>query len=679
MFNKDGKRRSYPLHINISTTFLILILITIIFIVAFHYFSSTRVLLKLSTQLMEQANDKVLEKINHFLNPVGIFLDQTVQLIEDGYLDVTSQQDMEDYGFQLLKSYPQVEMINIGDQEGNFFMLKKFPDQSIGTKIIQVKKEVPVTWVYRHPDKQIKNVETISENQYDPRVRPWYIGAKKENQIFWSNLYAFFTDQQLGITVGKPIYLNQQLWGVYSVDISLRELCNFVKTLSYSHNSQAFIVNHQQQLIAYQDEEKIVKKVDNKIIPIDIHEINIPIVKETFIEYEKHEKDTFSFVFNNEKYLVKVTPYRHSKDAYWQIIYVVPENDFIGIIKKNNYFSAFIVFIICIVSVILIYLLSLSISQPIKKIAFEALRIKNLQLNTDFEINSAISEVNILTESIQSMKQGLRSFEKYVPSQLVRVLIRTGEEANIGGYKREATIFFSDIENFTRISEQVFPEELLIHISDYFEELTCIIQENQGTVDKYIGDAIMAFWGAPIWEEDHALHACLAALTCQKKLRSLNENWKKEGKIPFPTRFGIHTGNVVIGNIGSSDRLNYSAIGEDVNIANRLETTNKIYGTQILISESTYLLVNEQFLCRYLDSVAIKGINNPVKIYELLCSIDDEDYEQYVTLSDTFEKAMNLYLQDQMQEAKMVFSQILEQFPDDSPTKFYLERIEYTL
>ncbi|WP_269458327.1 adenylate/guanylate cyclase domain-containing protein [Legionella waltersii] len=180
------------------------------------------------------------------------------------------------------------------------------------------------------------------------------------------------------------------------------------------------------------------------------------------------------------------------------------------------------------------------------------------------------------------------------------------------------TAFFSDIRNFTDISENMDAESLMLHLCDYFEELSKIITSENGTIDKYIGDAIMAFWGAPIEDESHCLKACNAALKCQLRLNELNEQWEKQKKPKLLTGIGIHTGSAIIGNIGSSSRLNYTAIGDTINTASRLESLSKQYGSVIVVSEDVVNATQDHFEFRFLEQVSIRGKTGSYKIYELV-------------------------------------------------------------
>jgi len=262
--------------------------------------------------------------------------------------------------------------------------------------------------------------------------------------------------------------------------------------------------------------------------------------------------------------------------------------------------------------------ISRSISRPLASLAGEVDRIRRLDLGDGPPLVTLIEEVARIDHSIQNMKKGLRSFKKYVPSEVVVRLMDLQKEAVIEGENRDLTIFFSDIANFTDISERLTPERLVEMLGVYFETTTRILLDQSGTVDKFIGDAIMGFWGAPNPMADHALRACRSALLVQEGLGRLNARWTSEGQEAFPTRIGLNTGPAIVGNIGYEGRMNYTAIGDSVNLASRLEGLNKFYRTRILVSEATFLAAGDGILARKVDRVTVKGKREAVPIFELL-------------------------------------------------------------
>jgi adenylate cyclase len=211
---------------------------------------------------------------------------------------------------------------------------------------------------------------------------------------------------------------------------------------------------------------------------------------------------------------------------------------------------------------------------------------------------------------------------------VVDELLRNVDQIRLGGENRNLTIQFSDIAGFTSISEALPPEGVVEFLNEYLTAMTAEIEAEQGIVDKYIGDAVMAFWGSPVSLDNHALHACNAVLRQLARLRALREQWAGRGKLArFDARFGLHTGDVIVGNIGSSTHMDYTIIGDSVNTASRLEGMNKEYGTHILISEATWRRVEGRFCVRELDAIVPVGRTEPLCIYELVGHADAETPE----------------------------------------------------
>jgi len=257
------------------------------------------------------------------------------------------------------------------------------------------------------------------------------------------------------------------------------------------------------------------------------------------------------------------------------------------------------------------------------------------------------------------------AFGHYVNKSVVEQIIRNPHLLELGGAKREVTSFFSDIANFTSVSEKMEPQTLVKFLNEYLQEMTEIILGYQGTLDKYEGDAIVAFFGAPMATPDHAHLACLAALENQAKLKVLRKKWQAEGRAELHVRIGLNTGEAVVGNMGSRDRFDYTAMGDNINLASRLEGINKQYGTEILISESTYQAVQGAFVCREVDLIRVKGKETPVRIYELVG-------EEGGVKKDFggFAEALKLYREQKFADAQSLFASRT----DDSVARVFTER-----
>ncbi|MBP9561425.1 MAG: adenylate/guanylate cyclase domain-containing protein [Syntrophorhabdaceae bacterium] len=268
-----------------------------------------------------------------------------------------------------------------------------------------------------------------------------------------------------------------------------------------------------------------------------------------------------------------------------------------------------------------------------------------------------------------------KAFSSYVSPALVGQIIKNPDMLKLGGEKRKISVLFSDIRSFTTISERLSPEELVLLLNKYMGPMTDILLAKKGTLDKYIGDAIMAIYNAPINVEDHSIMACETALDMLDKLKEINEGFKKRGLIELDIGIGINTGDAIVGNMGSDVRFDYTAIGDTVNLASRLEGLNKVYRTHIIVSEFTREHVmelmgkeNKRFYFRELDLIRVKGKEKPVKIYELLKEADQN-------LLDEFTAALNLYRKCEFEKAKEIFRWVYEQHRDPTSTVF-MERCD---
>jgi len=264
-----------------------------------------------------------------------------------------------------------------------------------------------------------------------------------------------------------------------------------------------------------------------------------------------------------------------------------------------------------------------------------------------------------------------RAFSLYLSPQVAKKVIEDPERLKLGGQRINTTVLFSDLAGFTEISEKNEPEEVVSLLTRYTTEMTKIIFKYNGTLDKFIGDAIMAVWGTPVEDKDHALHACLASLEMQRKAKILAEEITIPGYRLF-MRIGINTGVVMAGNMGSEERFDFTVIGDNVNTAARLETLNKIYGTEIIITESTLASIVKELSVRELDSVRVKGKRQVIKIYELI------DGERNPCI-DFYEKGLQLYRKGHFEAALGMLYKALDVNPEDRPCKVLINRCNYLL
>lgn len=555
------------------------------------------------------------------------------------------------------------------------------------------------------------NMIQPAKSAYNPEQRPWFniavdeyhtaIQEDREQDVSWTSAYLFYSDQTPGITGSIALQNNDEIEYILCLDIGIVEISTqYLSKLKIGENGKAFILNEHGEILAYPPEKEkktaysnqnvtnellmmitqipIYEEEDGvqKVIRYDYKLTKMENCKDSLIQtaYRTGSLETFKredggtvrleldrplkhkFKFNNENYMGIFRPFPVDSKWNWIVGFVIPENDFMHYAKKNTYFIVTISLITLVMALVLALFISYIISTNLKRLVSETDKVRMFDLDNPRMVKSVLREIDQMGDAFHKMVKGLRSFGKYVPRDVVRYLVQSGDEAELGGEKKLLTVFFSDIENFTSISENYTPDKLVTDLSQYLDEMSEIITRNQGTIDKYIGDAIMAIWNAPRDCEDHAYLACETALLCTKRLKELRSSqyWADNDMPHFNARIGINTGMLVVGNMGSKNRLNYTVIGDAVNLASRVEGINKYYNTHIICTESTYELVKDRIETRKLDIVSIRGKSKPVAIYEILAHKDElsEQVQQFIRyyhdgfnyyLDMDFEKALDFF------------------------------------
>ena len=481
------------------------------------------------------------------------------------------------------------------------------------------------------------------------------------------------------------------LGGGVCIDIALGDLALFVGSIKVGETGKAFLFDKNMNILAAPQEtrdSKIYIKDDPTKIELknitqfengEIQAANVAMNKK-LKKLQKNKKWLktrkpfyFDFKVSGNRFVGLFAPFPTYTGLDWQTGIIIPEDEFFYFVRRNTRIVMAASSVLILLAMVLGYIFSRRLARPLSELSAEMDKIQNFDLDSDKTIVSSITDVQNMVVSFYKMRQGLRSFRKFVPADIVRQLIAQEGDAHLQGDKRELTVHFSDIEGFTTVSESLKPEELVELLAEYLSEMSRIIGEEQGTVDKYIGDAVMAFWGAPQPVSDHAERAATAALRCQARLVELEKKWLAEGRPVFRARIGLNTGEIIVGNMGSAERLNYTVIGDAVNLASRLEGINKYYGTRIMVGESTQKLIAHRFVTRLLDFVAVKGKNEAVKIYELVGEKGKVPDEALRFISE-FEGAIELYRKQNWDGAEAALRGALK-IKDDEACHLFLARI----
>ncbi len=525
--------------------------------------------------------------------------------------------------------------------------------------------------------------------KYDPRTRPWWkVGIAAENPT-WADPFLFASRRQPGVvlTLAQHDDAGQSV-GVWLAEYELSHMASFLTRMKQQAqqrggpiaDANVYIVSRSGVVIGH-PKGQTVRGSGPETELYRAEEHPDPQLRQAFARASEgsglRSRQHFEFGGRGHNTYLGVSAPFPEGGPDWITLVTVPADSLLGPIYDNNRRAAGIAAFVALLSMLMGIGLAERFVRPLTRIAYDLEHIGRLDLpDKPDESRSRVREIADMIAARNRMTGGLRSFAKYVPAGLVRQLMDRGEEATLGGKTRELTVHFSDIVGFTSIAEQLTPQELVDALADYLGAMSDIIHEEQGTVDKYIGDAIMAFWGAPGEVDDHALRACCAALRCQERLVELRAQWEAVGRPAFRARIGVNSGDCLVGNIGSDSRINYTVMGDPVNVASRLEGQCKVFETGILIGERTRELAGEAIVARPVAKIAVKGKETEIVVYELL-GLRGEVSDEVVAFAEESERGLSLCLSGEFDRAEAVFNALLAQRPDDVPLRLLLERCRH--
>jgi class 3 adenylate cyclase/ABC-type nitrate/sulfonate/bicarbonate transport system substrate-binding protein len=484
--------------------------------------------------------------------------------------------------------------------------------------------------------------------------------------------------------VRVPIYRGVDFLGCATANITMDVLSRFLDKHRASARSTTLIADRSNgKIIAFPYKQKGVR-IDNGDLKIaTLADIDDPDVREAYRRHAHAGTDNFVLLSpaNGEDLIAAFANFPDGFGQPWQVITLTPIDDFVGTLKATNRLMMVIIVVLTIIELVFIYFAASRLSRPVENVSRQLQEIESLHFDTPVSRPSNIREIAKLESAASLLRTSLQSFSSFVPLDVVRQLVKSGIPLALGVEPRFLTVFFSDLENFSSHSETLAPDDLLAQISTYLEEVSGAISEEGGTVDKFIGDGVMAFWNAPIQRADHVVRACAGALRAARRMERVNDTWAAEGRPRIRIRIGLNCASVLVGNIGSSARLSYTALGDGVNVAARLEGINKLFGSTICISDSIFEHARAGLLARPLKRVQVKGRKTRFLIYELLALRASDDPELRVRdqdeqLSSMTWQASQHFEAGDFAAAERAYHAILDNFPGDPVAKFMLAECE---
>jgi class 3 adenylate cyclase/ABC-type nitrate/sulfonate/bicarbonate transport system substrate-binding protein len=516
--------------------------------------------------------------------------------------------------------------------------------------------------------------EYAGPSTLDIRKLPGYAAAR-DSRTFYVTEPSINPDTGYPIISARyPIFRGaDDFIGCASVNITFDVLSRYLATQRPSRNSITMIADpNDGRIIASSEREKVVNLQGGSLQIATLATIDNADVREAYRRHIQTYSD--DFVFNSPRdgreLSASFARFPESFGRPWQSVILTPTDDFVGQLRQTNQKIVLIIIALTAIELALIFGLARRLTRPIEKVTQELEAIEDLSFDTRDQPSSRIKEIAKLQTSATLLRSSLQSFSSFAPVEVVKGLIKSGIPLSLGVEKRRLTVFFSDIENFSTHAEHSDPDRLLEQMSAYFDIVSRAVAEEGGTVDKFIGDGVMAFWGAPIAVPAAELHACRGALRAVRRLEAVNATWRAGGRPAFRMRIGLNTGDVLVGNVGSAERFSYTAMGDGVNVASRLEGMNKQFGTAICVSDSVVNAVGGEILVRPLRRVVVKGREQRFMIYELLGIAGSDDPElrpglESIELSEMTATGSSLFEAGKFYEAATAYQRMLDRYPGD--------------
>ena len=581
-----------------------------LFLIYYGHVQSSKTAVLAADRMIESTADNVHQRSKLLIKPISDFAAFAPDWVGLRTLPTKNGHVSKLQMLNTLKGFSQSASSYIAYEDGTFYQIYKhqslviqnnseqiFPNQTqYIERVILPAQDGPAREIIQYLDAQgniLSSIESFST--FDPRKRPWYgLASQANGALAATGIYYFNSTKQPGITLSRQIGAQ-----VIGMDITLERIEEMLK------NDPIIKVGG---TVAMMNGEGEIFAVSHDPTPeIFLQNNNVGDFKQAFhngLQSIAGEKWELQF---------RSVDMGVGQNAYLAV--AMPMKSILGPILKIDRNKILMSLVILLLSIPFIWLLTKPLSRSLITLARQADKIRNLDFSETIANTSQVKEIAGLQISMQRMRQGLQTFNLYVPRELVPILIDAKQLPKLGGERKELAILFSDIINFTSITEDLPPAEIMSLMTEYFEVVTSALSENGAMIDKFIGDAVMAMWNAPNDQDDYVHKMCEGALAVEKASEIL---CKKNPDRALHTCMGLHVGPAAIGNVGSHKRMNYTALGKHVNIAARVEGINRKYNTRILATQAVYDRARDKFAFREVDKVQLKGLSKKQFLYELL-------------------------------------------------------------
>lgn len=683
--------RKLGLKLVLTGLVLATVLLTALFIHLLWAHAARRNVADVVAQLNQEIIGEVKNEVRGVLDDAVAAQNAVGSVFANGTVTLNEESKRDFIFLALLRSKPSLSWISLGTGDGSFFGAQRdLAGRSDGDhlKLVTVawdptanaRSEHSFSFEAKGNDIQYVSKEDPRPSGYDATQQAWYRRALEEGPG-WNDDPDVPDIARAGISTSAPLDINSKRVGVINVVIELERLSSFLKRLQVGKSGTVVIIDRDGHVVASADETAIAQQRRGQMPMLGELGATNPLLAlaDDMIDSKKvnlrsiGDARQYGIVSAKDGHAYYVT-FAALKFGGWIVATVIPASDFLTSIEENaRYLLAALALLTLAMAGISAVLTNRLVVRPLSRIVRQLKHIENFRLDQVVRIPSRLREFDGLSTALLQMSRGLASFQKYMPTELVRTLVSRGIEAEPGGEQRSLTVMFTDLAGFTSLSEML-GEDVVPVLSDYLETASSAVDAHRGTIDKFIGDAVMAFWGAPVENAEHARDACATALAIQRMMMAQQAQLPAgDPRADLRVRIGINTGRMLVGNIGSASRLNYTVIGDAVNVASRLEAINKRYGTAIIIGEETRHAAGDAIVVRQLDWVAVYGRSEGVAIYELWAMADDGAGNQPERVMH-YEAGLAAYRDRRWAEAAQHFAAAEEGAGGDAPSRLFIER-----
>jgi adenylate cyclase len=618
-----------------------------------------------------------------------------LDMVKEGVVDLDDRPKRDDFMFSFIKTNPHFSWVSFGYRNGDFIGVQRRDQRHY--RVVHSLWDPERNVTIRTEDSYVSddygryiNTETRTRpSDYVSFQRQWYERAvATPHHHIWSDVYVFANSGQPGLNTAITYHRDGKLVGVVSVAIELTRVADYLRSLPVAQTGKAFIIDRQGQMIAFEDVRQVVersvsieersrlRKLDDATAPL--LRIAADAITARSVSLKDLKEPNYIRIVGprGEAFFVSLSP---TDFQDWIVGSVVPESDFTARIDDTTRWLV----LALVITLILVAFLAIAVSQrllvrPLSRMTQETAAIEHFEMEKVHYQPSPVTEIDTLSRALERMTHGLQTFGRYMSTDVVRAMLESGVEAAPGGRRRTLTVMFTDLEGFTTLTERL-GHRIVPTLNAYLGEMTEAVVRHGGMVDKYIGDSVMAFWGAPAQNEEHALAACRAALDCAATMERFVRESPDPNASKLKIRISINTGRVIVGNIGSTRKLEYTVIGDPVNLANRIEGLNKTYGTTVLMGQATWEEVKYDVVARRIGSMAVRGREDPVTVYELLALNEDGAQDGQWEWVAVYERAIDAYDRGDWRQALDGFREARLRRGSDGPSEVMMARCEAKL